>query len=181
MAARRGAAKRTSRAAPDDAERYGDPLHSFGHLARLTFRAFARSLERRILPHDVTIGQWRFLRELWREDGITQRQLSERLSMREPSTVSAVRSLESAGLVRRVRNECDRRKVHIHLTPRAKRLRSPLLRHVRDVNVIATAGISPADLEVTRRVLRRLMHNLEIDDGDDLPLAEVDVDALTRR
>ncbi len=165
----------------EDAERFGDPLQSFGHLARLTFRAFARALEKRILPHGVTIGQWRFLRELWREDGITQRELSERLSMREPSTVGAVRSLESAGLVRRVRNEGDRRKIHIHLTPRARRLRLPLLRHVRGVNAIATAGIPPEDLEVTRRVLLQLMSNLEEAEGDDLPLSEVDVDALTGR
>ena len=74
----------------EDLERFGDPLQSFGQVARLTFRAFARALEARILEHGVTIGQWRFLRELYREDGITQRELSERLSMREPSTVSAV-------------------------------------------------------------------------------------------
>lgn len=152
-----------------DAERFGDPLQSYGHVARLTFRAFARTLEERILPHDITIGQWRFLRELWREDGITQRELSERLSMREPSTVAAVRSLENAGLVRRVRDSCDRRKIRIHLTSRAKRLRLPLLRHVRDVNVMATEGIPQKDLDTTRRVLLQLIANLEA--GAEGPLA----------
>lgn len=150
----------TREAEHDDLEPFGDPLHSFGHLARLTFRSFARTLEQRILPHGITIGQWRFLRELWREDGITQRELSERLSMREPSTVSAVRSLEAAGLVRRVRDRCDRRKIRIHLTGRARKLRVPLLRHVRDVNALATAGIPAEDLETTRRVLVQLMRNL---------------------
>lgn len=144
----------------DDLERFSDPLESFGQVARLTFRAFARSLGQRITSHGVTIGQWRFLRELWREDGITQRELSERLSMREPSTVAAVRSLESAGLVRRVRDDFDRRKIRVYLTPRARRLREPLLRHVRDVNAIATAGVSRKDLETTRRVLLQLMANL---------------------
>ena len=149
-----------SRSDNDDVQRFSDPLESFGQVARLTFRAFARSLEQRIVHHGVTIGQWRFLRELWREDGITQRELSERLSMREPSTVAAVRSLETAGLVRRVRDTCDRRKIRIHLTPRARRLREPLLRHVRDVNVIATEGIPKKDLDTTRKVLLQLMANL---------------------
>jgi DNA-binding MarR family transcriptional regulator len=157
-----------------DVERFGDPLQSFGHLARLTFRTFARSLEQRTLPHGITIGQWRFLRELWREDGITQRELSERLSMREPSTVAAVRSLENAELVRRVRDAGDRRKIRIHLTGRAKRLRRPLLRHVRDVNAVATAGIRPKDLEVTRRVLLQLMANLETEQRAKQTLTEVD-------
>ncbi len=157
-----------------DLDRFGDPLQSFGHLARLTFRAFARTLEQRILPQGITIGQWRFLRELWREDGITQRELSERLSMREPSTVGAVRSLEAAGLVRRVRDREDRRKIRIHLTPRAKRLRVPLLRHVRDVNVVATAGIPAQDLETTRRVLLQLMDNLAAAQPGQAPLSEVE-------
>ncbi|MFW6093986.1 MAG: MarR family winged helix-turn-helix transcriptional regulator [Pseudomonadota bacterium] len=156
-------------------EPFGDPLQSFGHLARLTFRAFARTLEQRILPHGITIGQWRFLRELWRGDGITQRELSERLSMREPSTVGAVRSLESAGLVRRVRDGYDRRKIRVYLTPRARSLRDPLLRHVRDVNVMATKGIPGEDLETARRVLLQLMTNLESAHGaDGPPLSEVE-------
>jgi len=156
----------------DDWERFADPLQSFGQVARLTFRVFARSLEQRITAHGVTIGQWRFLRELWREDGITQRELSERLSMREPSTVAAVRSLETADLVRRVRDTDDRRKIRIYLTPRARRLRKPLLRHVRDVNAIATEGVPKKDLETTRRVLLQLMDNLKAAGADRLLVDE---------
>ena len=69
------------------AEYYTDPENSIGYLARVVFRSFSRLLERRTLTHDVSAGQWRFLRQLWREDGITQRELSERVGMREPTTV----------------------------------------------------------------------------------------------
>ena len=65
------------------------------------FRSFSRALERRTLEHGVSAGQWRFLRQLWLEDGITQRELSARVGMREPTTVVALKSLEAAGLVRR--------------------------------------------------------------------------------
>lgn len=159
----------------DDLERYADPLQSYGRLARLTFRAFAQSVGQRIAQHGVTIGQWRYLRELWREDGITQRELSQRLSMREPSTVAAVRSLESAGLVRRRRDDVDRRKMRIYLTPRARRLREPLLEHVRDVNCLAVAGISSKDLETTRRVLLKLTENLNAAGADRMLVDEDEV------
>lgn len=162
-----------TRTATAERERFSDPLQSFGHVARLTFRAFARSLEQRIMPHGITIGQWRFLRELWREDGITQRELSRRLTMREPSTVAAVRSLELAGLVRRVRNPGDRRKMHIHLTDKAKALRDPLLAEVAEVNAIATRGIPEADLEAARRVFLKLRENLD-EAGSDQPLCGED-------
>jgi MarR family transcriptional regulator, transcriptional regulator for hemolysin len=151
---------RKTRGAERAIERYANPFESFGHLARVTFRTFARTLEQRITAYGVTIGQWRFLRELWREDGVTQRELSERLDLREPSTVAAVRSLEAAGLIRRVPDATDRRKVRIHLTPHAARLRRPLLEHVMEVNRIATRGIPKSDLETARRVFLKMIENL---------------------
>src|SRR3546814_4155790 len=66
---------------------------------------------------DVSAGQWRFLRQLWREDGITQRELSERVGMREPTTVVALKGLEKAGFITRKKTAEDRRKTFIHLTP----------------------------------------------------------------
>ena len=70
-----------------DTEFYADPTNSIGYLTRIAFRAFSRALEVRTAPHGVSSGQWRFLRVLWREDGLTQRELSRRVGMREPTTV----------------------------------------------------------------------------------------------
>src|SRR3546814_2331421 len=100
---------------------YTTLFRSIGYLARVVFRSFSRLLERRTLTHDVSAGQWRFLRQLWREDGITQRELSERVGMREPTTVVALKGLEKAGLITRKKTTDDRRKTFIHLTPHAKK------------------------------------------------------------
>ena len=56
---------------------------SLGYLVRDANRAFQRLLERRISPHGVTRGQWYFLRVLWEEDGLSQRELSARVGMME--------------------------------------------------------------------------------------------------
>ena len=105
--------------------RNGDlPQHeSDGYLVRDAHRAFQRLLEKRIAPHGVTRGQWYFLRVLWTEDGLSQRELSARVGMMEPTTVIALRSMEKAGLIRRVRSKDDRRKTHVWLTAKAKRMR----------------------------------------------------------
>ncbi len=70
---------------------------SLGYLVRDANRAFQRLLERRISPHGVTRGQWYFLRVLWEEDGLSQRELSARVGMMEPTTVIALRGMEKAG------------------------------------------------------------------------------------
>src|SRR5271166_1078368 len=83
------------------------PETSSGYLVRDAHRAFQRLLEKRIAPFGVTRGQWYFLRVLWSRDGVSQRELSERVGMMEPTTVIALRGMEKAGLIRRVRSTDD--------------------------------------------------------------------------
>jgi len=155
-----------------DPENYDEPTNSVGFLARITFRSFARALEKRTMTKGVTIGQWRFLRVLWAEDGLTQRELSRRVGLREPTTVTALKSLERSELVTRAQSEEDRRRVHVFLTPKAKRLRRTLMPFVADVNRIATAGVCEADLEVMRRVLMKVNENLRVNNRDSAPIAD---------
>jgi DNA-binding MarR family transcriptional regulator len=138
------------------------PHHeSDGYLVRDAHRAFQRLLERRIAPHGVTRGQWYFLRVLWAEDGLSQRELSARVGMMEPTTVIALRSMERAGLIRRVRSRDDRRRAHVWLTPKAKRIRAGLLKLARGINDVAEEGVSGADIVVFRRVIAQMTANLD--------------------
>jgi DNA-binding MarR family transcriptional regulator len=150
----------------NDTEFYADPGNSIGYLTRIAFRAFSRALEVRTAPHGVSSGQWRFLRVLWREDGITQRELSRRVGMREPTTVIALKSLERSGFVTRQKSVDDRRKVHVYLTPAAKALHPVLMPAVSEVNRVALAGLSPEEVSVLRKALALVGKNLSADVGD---------------
>jgi DNA-binding MarR family transcriptional regulator len=134
---------------------------SDGYLVRDAHRAFQKLLERRIAPHGVTRGQWYFLRVLWTKDGLSQRELSTRVGMMEPTTVIALRSMEKAGLIRRVRSTEDRRVTHVRLTAKAKRMRDGLLQLARGINAQANEGISPDDIAVFRRVITRMTAKLD--------------------
>jgi DNA-binding MarR family transcriptional regulator len=155
-----------SRTRAPNNKHFEDPANSFGYLFRIAFRSFSRALERRTLPFGVTSGQWRFLRVLWMEDGLTQIELSRRVGMREPTTVAAVNGLERAGFVARRRNSADLRKVHVHLTKRAKRLKDKLIPVVAEVNALGLNGLSPQQVKILRTALLRVMDNLSGDDGD---------------
>ena len=137
------------------------PHSSSGYLVRDAHRAFQRLLERRIGPFGVTRGQWYFLRVLWITDGLSQRELSARVGMMEPTTVIALRSMEKSGLIRRVRGDDDRRKVRVFLTAKAKRLRGELLGVARTITDEAEAGIAPRDLAAFRRIVARMTENLD--------------------
>jgi DNA-binding MarR family transcriptional regulator len=137
------------------------PRLSSGYLVRDAHRAFQRLLERRIAPYGVTRGQWYFLRVLWNADGLSQRELSARVGMMEPTTAIALRSMERSQLIRRLRGGDDRRKVRVFLTVKAKRLRIQLLSLARDITVGAEEGIAPRDIAAFRRVIARMTANLD--------------------
>ncbi|WP_286192231.1 MarR family winged helix-turn-helix transcriptional regulator [Roseomonas genomospecies 6] len=127
---------------------------------REAHRAMTRALQHRIAGYGVSMGQWYFLRALWEQDGLTQRELSQRVGMMEPTTVTALNNLERCELVQRVRNPHDRRKVNIYLTPKGKSLRSDVLPCVGEIEENATLGISPGELALTVSVLSRVSANL---------------------
>lgn len=127
---------------------------------RTIHRAFSRAMQARVADHGVSIGQWFFLRVLWEEDGLTQRELSQRVGMMEPTTVTALNGMERRGLVQRVRNPHDRRKVNIFLTPKGRGLRDALLQCATEVGEQAVRGIPPADVEHLLQVLQSVLANL---------------------
>jgi DNA-binding MarR family transcriptional regulator len=150
------------------AARLGEPGRAedtIGHLARDVHRAFSRQLQAKIAAHGVSIGQWFFLLVLWERDGLTQRELSQRVGMMEPTTVTALNGMERRGLVERVRNAHDRRKMNIYLTAKGRGLREALLRCAHEVDLLARRAIDPGDIAKAMSVLARVMANLNSDPG----------------
>ncbi|HYH22135.1 MAG TPA: MarR family transcriptional regulator [Azospirillum sp.] len=154
----------------DEASATRVPDGGLSLLVRDVHRSFSRALQTRIASHGVSMGQWFFLRALWMEDGLTQRELSQRVGMMEPTTVTALNGMERHGLVRRVRNPHDRRKVNIFLTAKGHALREPLLDCAAEINDQAVQRIGARELANALDVLRRVAANL----GGPAPLGLAD-------
>ena len=69
------------------------PDDRFAHLVKDAGRGLTRALQMRLTEHSVSFGHWTFLRILWVEDGLTQRELSERAGLMEPTTFSALKAM----------------------------------------------------------------------------------------
>lgn len=147
--------------ASDDDSRTGTvPGGNLSYVIRDAHRSFSRALQARVGRHNVSMAQWFFLRALWEENGLTQRELSQRVGMMEPTTVAAVNTMERRGLVRRSRNEHDRRKVNIHLTELGASLRVALADAGDLVNAMAVDGIEPDEVVRAVELLQRVVLNL---------------------
>src|SRR5664279_4462956 len=110
------------------------PNDRLAHLVKDATRALVRALQMRLAEHVVSFGHWTFLRILWEGDGLTQRELSEQAGVMEPTTFSALKSMERLGYVRRQQREGNRKKVYVSLTPKGRALRDRLVPLAEDVN-----------------------------------------------
>lgn len=142
-----------------------DPNERLARLVRSLARGFSRSLQIRLAEHQVTFGQWTYLRTLWQEDGITQRELAYRMGVMEPTAHAALSKMQEAGYIERLHKVGDRKKVFIYLTSHGAELRSKLEPLALEVNQIATADLDEETVEVVRAALLKMATNLTEDEA----------------
>ncbi len=138
---------------------------SFGYLFKQANRAFTRALATRLKPHGITLAQWYFLRELWQEEGITQRELSRRMDVSEPTTAVAIDVMEKAGLIERQRDPTQRNSINVTLTRKGRLLKSKVLHIALDVNANAMRGLAPENLQAARETILLMVDGLGQDPG----------------
>ncbi len=142
----------------------GEPFvigESVGYLMNLSARAFARALAERLAEHGASVGQWAVLMFLWARDGQSQRELSRNVAIEDATMVRTIDRMERDGLVRRARDEGDRRRVNIFLTDKGLALRDTLVPCAIAVNEAATQDFTAAEKEQLSDFLRRMVEALE--------------------
>ncbi len=137
-------------------------ISSAGYIVSDAHKAFARCLARELARYDISSTHYYYLLALFEEDGISQMELSERVGKNRATVTSVVDTMEGQGLVKRVRDPGDRRKINIVLTTKGSRLRRPLLESITDVQRTAVRGIASSDLEKFRSTMERMIRNLTV-------------------
>jgi DNA-binding MarR family transcriptional regulator len=132
---------------------------SIGHLINLTHRRLQPLLEHRIRSYGLSYGVWFFLRYLWEEDGISQRELADRVGTSEPTALAALRKLQAMGLVSLGDDLRDRRRWSVRLTAKSRALKARLLPSVKEINAVVLKGLTPREVDELRRMLKIIRRN----------------------
>ena len=140
------------------------PDDRLAHLVKDATRALVRAVQMRLAEHAVSFGHWTFLRILWEGDRLTQRELSERAGVMEPTTFAALKAMERRGYIRRRKFAGDRKKIYVLLTAKGRALRDVLVPLAEDVNSVAARGVKPSAIATTRAVLLAIIENLDRDE-----------------
>jgi DNA-binding MarR family transcriptional regulator len=146
------------RAAREAANELADSLDFLIRDTRLRLYKF---IESRIAGQGVPLRLWFPLRAVYRNEGITQRELGRMLGYGDAHAGVIVGVMQRHRLVDRRLSRLDRRRINLYLTPAGKKMAQATLRQLRAVNTRITAGFTAAEAETLQRLLRRAHENLE--------------------
>jgi DNA-binding MarR family transcriptional regulator len=136
------------------------PRQSLGYQVNHLARLLEQALAARIAPYGVVPGQFAQLLALYEEDGLSQRELCDRVHIEQSTMANTLQRMQRDGLVRCLPDPNDKRRVRVHLTERAREIEPDLTAAARAVNAAATEELTDAELagylEVTARMITDL-------------------------
>lgn len=131
------------------------------HLGR---RVFTELLKK----HDMEIGpgQGRILFALWQQDNVPINDLTKRTLLRKSTLSELLDNLDTAGYIKRIQSEQDRRKTLIQLTDKTRKLQSTYFKLSADMTGIFYKGFSPEEVDELESYLHRILKNLVSQEAD---------------
>ena len=137
-----------------------NPNNSAGLLIRDTMMHLQVLVRARIKEDDLSPAQYFLLRTLWETEGLSQRELSDQVCTTEPTTQSAILRMEKQGLVKRARNEDDKRAYRVYLTKKGRNLEKKLVPSMNEINKIISKDIKSPDRRLFLKLIRKMRQNL---------------------
>jgi len=137
-----------------------DEKTAFGFLVNDVTRLMRTQFDRRAARFELTRAQWRALKRMYHEPGLTQTDLAEYLEMEAIAVGRVIDRLQNAGFVERRADPQDRRRWRLHLTDKAHRVADDMERIGMDLFKQVQRGVSAAEMKVVLDVFARMKQNL---------------------
>ena len=136
--------------------------NSTGFIVRSTARAFEYAFDRELRKKaDITLAQSRIIGALVLvNDGMTQKEIANRIGIEAPSIVPIIDKLEEQGIVIRKADHNDRRNNLIFLTEKSQAKWELIIESALELEKVSRRGLSEEEIEITKNTLRTIGQNI---------------------
>lgn len=132
----------------------------FGKYIAASYRVAQGIINKKLESVDIKSGQQDFMYVICNNEGISQKELSERLKIGKATTAKAVKSLMESGYIKRERAEDDKRFYKLFLTDKGREI-APLVRNTfKEVSGIYSKGFTDKEAEEVLKILEKLFNNV---------------------
>jgi DNA-binding MarR family transcriptional regulator len=117
--------------------------------------------DKRFQEFGITLSQGSLLHQLWHEDGLTQTEIQEKLSMRGASVSGLVDALLKKGLIIRKQDENDARYKRLYLTEKGREIEGKTIGLMMELDEEIMEGFDQEENAMLICWMRKLYSNLE--------------------
>ncbi len=96
---------------------------------------------------------------IYNNERITQKELADKMSIKEPSVVRLIQKMESEGFLYRLESVKDKRIKQLELSPKGEKGYHELLPIAENFKNYVVEGIPEEDLEIFKQVLETMTKN----------------------
>lgn len=129
------------------------------YLSSLLAKGFSRSLLTRAADLGFSPGQFPVLIELWNEDGLTQREILDRLEIEQATLANTLARMERDGLIRREPHPKDKRAVRNFLTDKGRAIEADALTAAEEADQALFRGFRRFERELMLEYMRWAIDN----------------------
>ena len=133
---------------------------SAGFLANHMARLFAAGLQERIGALGLAPAQFMALLELWEEDGLTQKELVQRLDVEQATMANTLSRMQRDGLIVRRTDPEDRRAQKIFITDKARAVKTAATEAARLQNQHALEDFSETERDQFLAYMQRAIRSM---------------------
>lgn len=134
---------------------------SLGYVVNHLSRLMTQALGDETANLGVTPGQLPVLMCLWEQDGLTQRELYQRVHIEQATMSNTLSRMERDGLVKRKPDPDDRRASRVMLTPKAKKIEADLVEATKAVTKKALGDLKKKDKKTVMDLMGAMIDNLD--------------------
>ena len=138
-----------------------DFQNNIGFIVNKTAKAFVKALDSELREKvGVTVGQWKVMVMLVNQDGLSQKEIAERLGLEGPTLIPIIDKMEKDELVVRKIDPYDRRNNRIYRTEKANELWNEMVKCAAKIRQVSLKDIPEENINITKNVLENIYQNL---------------------
>jgi MarR family transcriptional regulator for hemolysin len=139
-----------------------DYQDNIGFIVRSTAKVFESAFDQQLRKKtDITVAQSRVIGALALvKDGMTQKEIANRIGIEAPTIVPIIDKLEEQGIVIRRPDHNDRRNNMIFLTHKSEAKWELIIECALELEKASRQGLSEEELQITKRTLRKIAQNV---------------------
>jgi DNA-binding MarR family transcriptional regulator len=135
-------------------------FESPGFLVNKLAHLMANELERKFRIHGITTSWWAVLALLWKQEGLPQVEIQQKLKVEAATITGIIKRMEQAELIERRNDPVDKRIQLVYLTQQGRDYESMLVPLAKQVNEIALSGFTDDEKIFFNRLLTRAFTNM---------------------